>query len=75
MTAPVRDWQVVLSKFFGALVFYIVLWIPTLLYFVIFQAITQQPAAQFDRRILRLLPHAAVARHVLPFRRLLRFRR
>jgi ABC-2 type transport system permease protein len=45
MTAPVRDWQVVLAKFFGALVFYIVLWIPTLLYFAIFQAITGQPAA------------------------------
>src|ERR1700731_4907061 len=45
MTAPVRDWQVVLSKFFGALVFYITLWIPTLLYFVIFQKITNQPAA------------------------------
>ncbi len=44
MTAPVRDWQVVLSKFFGALVFYVVLWIPTLLYFAIFQAITHQPA-------------------------------
>ncbi|MEP6937779.1 MAG: ABC transporter permease subunit [Chthoniobacterales bacterium] len=45
MTAPVRDWQVVLSKFFGALVFYIILWIPTLLFFAIFQAITHQPAA------------------------------
>lgn len=45
MTAPVRDWQVVLSKYFGALFFYIVLWIPTLFYFVIFQAITHQPAA------------------------------
>ncbi len=45
MTAPVRDWQVVLSKFFGALVFYIVLWIPTLLYFVIFQTVTHDPAA------------------------------
>ncbi len=44
MTAPVRDWQVVLSKFFGALFFYIVLWIPTLLYFWIFQLITHQPA-------------------------------
>jgi ABC-2 type transport system permease protein len=43
MTAPVRDWQVVLSKFFGALVFYIVLWIPTLLYFAIFWKITGQP--------------------------------
>src|SRR3984957_9679298 len=45
MTAPVRDWQVVLSKFFGAYVFYIVLWLPTLIYFVIFQKITHQPAA------------------------------
>jgi ABC-2 type transport system permease protein len=45
MTAPVRDWQVVLSKFFGALFFYIVLWIPTTLYFAIFQAITHQSAA------------------------------
>lgn len=45
MTAPVRDWQVVLSKWGGALVFYIVLWIPTLLYFAIFQAVTKQPAA------------------------------
>jgi ABC-2 type transport system permease protein len=45
MTAPVRDWQVVLSKYFGALIFYIILWVPTLLYFAIFQAITHQPAA------------------------------
>ncbi len=44
MTAPVRDWQVVLAKFFGALVFYIVLWLPTAAYFIIFQAITHQPA-------------------------------
>ncbi|MDQ2824191.1 MAG: ABC transporter permease [Verrucomicrobiota bacterium] len=45
MTAPVHDWQVVLSKFFGALVFYIILWIPTVVYFAIFQNITHQPAA------------------------------
>jgi ABC-2 type transport system permease protein len=45
MTAPVRDWHVVLSKFFGALLFYIILWIPTAPYFIIFQAITHQPAA------------------------------
>jgi ABC-2 type transport system permease protein len=45
MTAPVRDLQVVLAKFFGALVFYIVLWIPTLIYFVIFEKVTHQPAA------------------------------
>src|SRR3954451_17739173 len=45
MTAPVRDIQVVLAKFFGALVFYIVLWLPTLIYFWIFQSVTHQPAA------------------------------
>jgi ABC-2 type transport system permease protein len=45
MTAPVRDWQVVLSKFFGALLFYLVLWLPTLIYFWIFQIVTHQPAA------------------------------
>src|SRR5258707_4752636 len=44
-TVPVRDWQVVLSKFLGALVFYLILWIPTPLYFWIFQKITGQPAA------------------------------
>src|ERR1700740_3720031 len=44
-TVPVRDWQVVLSKFFGALVFYMILWIPTVLYFGIFLKITNQPAA------------------------------
>src|SRR2546421_10290286 len=46
MTAPVRDWQVVLAKFFGALVFYLILWLPTLLYFLIFQSVTHQPAAK-----------------------------
>src|SRR6516162_6567592 len=45
MTAPVRDWQVVLAKFFGAVIFYVVLWIPTLLYFAIFQKITHESAA------------------------------
>src|SRR3954471_12508674 len=45
MTAPVRDWQVVLAKFFGALVFYIILWLPTLIYFWVFQSVTHQPAA------------------------------
>src|ERR1700681_4457127 len=45
MTAPVRDWQVVLAKFFGALVFYVILWLPTLIYFWVFQAVTHQPGA------------------------------
>ena len=45
MTAPLRDWQVVGSKFFGALVFYIVLWLPSALYFVGFQELTDAEAA------------------------------
>jgi ABC-2 type transport system permease protein len=44
-TAPVGDGQVVLAKFFGALFFYVILWIPTLAYFWIFQILTHQPAA------------------------------
>lgn len=45
MTAPVRDWQVVLSKFGGALLFYLVLWLPTLLYFIIFKQIVKTDSA------------------------------
>jgi len=32
LTTPIRDWQVVAGKFVGAYLFYIVLWLPTLLY-------------------------------------------
>ena len=32
MTAPIRDWQVVLSKFIACFMFYLVLWVPTLVY-------------------------------------------
>lgn len=32
MTSPVRDWQIVLAKFAAALGFYLVLWLPTLIY-------------------------------------------
>lgn len=34
-TAPVQDWQVVLSKYVGVLTFYVILFLPTLLFFVI----------------------------------------
>jgi ABC-2 type transport system permease protein len=36
MTAPVRDWEVVVSKFLAALLFYMSLWLPSLLYFLVF---------------------------------------
>src|SRR5947207_10388348 len=45
MTATVRDGHMVLSKFFRALGFYIILWIPTLLYFAVFLKVTNEPAA------------------------------
>lgn len=32
MTAPLRDWQVVLSKFLACYAFYVFMWLPTLLY-------------------------------------------
>lgn len=45
MTAPVRDSHVVLSKYCGALFFYIVLWLPSLLYFAVFNSVTRLDAA------------------------------
>jgi len=45
MTAPVRDSQVVLAKYAGCLFFYAVLWAPSLLYFLLFEAITGVGAA------------------------------
>jgi ABC-type transport system involved in multi-copper enzyme maturation permease subunit len=32
MTAPLRDWQIVLSKYLACLAFYVILWLPTLAY-------------------------------------------
>ena len=32
LTAPVRDWQIVLSKFLACYLFYMVMWLPTLFY-------------------------------------------
>jgi ABC-type transport system involved in multi-copper enzyme maturation permease subunit len=32
MTAPLRDWQVVLSKYAACLAFYVLMWVPTLAY-------------------------------------------
>jgi ABC-2 type transport system permease protein len=42
LTAPVKDGDVILSKFFGVLFFYLMLWIPSLLGLAIFQAVTHQ---------------------------------
>jgi ABC-2 type transport system permease protein len=43
MTAPLHDWQVVLSKYLACFAFYVVLWLPTLAYLpVILNAETPQ---------------------------------
>ena len=41
LTAPVRDGDVILAKFAGALSFYILLWLPSLAGLVIFQLVTR----------------------------------
>ena len=74
MTAPVRDWQVVLSKYFGALFFYIVLWIPTLPLFRHLSGDHAPAGGDFPRRLSGRLPHDPAPRDVLSFDRLFRFR-
>ena len=44
-TAPVTDFQVVLAKFAGVLIFYCILWSPTLCSFAAFQYVTGKTAA------------------------------
>jgi ABC-2 type transport system permease protein len=40
VTAPVNDWQIVLSKFLSVVVFYVLLFAPSFLYFALFQWIS-----------------------------------
>jgi ABC-type transport system involved in multi-copper enzyme maturation permease subunit len=50
MTSPLRDWQVVLSKYLACFAFYVVLWLPTLFYLpmlIDLQPPTWQPAWTF----------------------------
>ncbi len=50
-TAPVRTWQIVLAKYSAAVVFYCLLWIPSLANFALFQTMTQGAAE---------IPHGAL---------------
>ncbi len=43
LTAPVKTWQVVSSKYFAALFFYCIIWIPSALHWPIFAAISTDP--------------------------------
>ncbi|MBN1587604.1 MAG: ABC transporter permease [Candidatus Omnitrophica bacterium] len=40
MTAPVREWEIVMGKFLGAWIFYALLWAPTLFYMFVLRAHT-----------------------------------
>jgi ABC-2 type transport system permease protein len=44
LTAPVRTWQVVLSKYAAAMLFYTVLWLPALIQFKMFEWLTVSAA-------------------------------
>ena len=47
MTAPVKDWHVVLAKFFGASLFFAILLLPTAAFFWVFDIVTHgAPAAK-----------------------------
>ena len=48
MTTPVGDITVVLAKFFGSLIFYIVAWLPLVAYLVILRRYTDHSAATLD---------------------------
>ncbi|MFT3990719.1 MAG: ABC transporter permease [Luteolibacter sp.] len=45
LTAPVRTWQVVLSKYTAAMIFYTLLWIPAVVQFKLFEWTTHLPPA------------------------------
>ncbi len=47
MTAPLKDWQVVLSKYLACFAFYVILWLPTVVYLPVlldFKQVEWQPA-------------------------------
>lgn len=43
MTTPVGDWQVVLAKFTGALLFYVLAWLPLLAVLAVLRQVTHEP--------------------------------
>jgi ABC-2 type transport system permease protein len=47
LTVPLRDWQIVASKYAACFAFYLLLWVPTLLYLPVFSAagVDLRPAA------------------------------
>ena len=52
LTAPVRTWQVVLSKYAAAMIFYVILWVPAWFQFKMFTWVTDLPPAFHDGSML-----------------------
>ena len=48
LTAPVHTWQVVLSKYLAAMIFYVILWVPVWFQFQAFAWFTEIPPAYSD---------------------------
>jgi ABC-2 type transport system permease protein len=48
MTTPVSDLQVVLAKFFGSLLFYLIAWLPLFVYMLILQRFVRNSAALIE---------------------------
>jgi ABC-2 type transport system permease protein len=51
LTAPVTDWDVVIAKYLGALVFFLVLWLPVTLDLVALQLFSSPPAPVYWSQI------------------------
>jgi ABC-type transport system involved in multi-copper enzyme maturation permease subunit len=64
MTAPVRDWQVVLCKYAACFTFYVVLWLPTLLYLPILLDL-QRPQFEWVVTLFSLMQMAGLAAIVI----------
>jgi ABC-2 type transport system permease protein len=48
LTAPVTDWQVILSKWFGTFCFYTVMLVPTLVYWLVFRELVARGSPGID---------------------------
>lgn len=49
LTAPIREWDVVMAKYLSGAVIFLVMWFPTLLYYICFQMVTSDALpAQWD---------------------------
>jgi hypothetical protein len=73
-TAPVSDWQIVLAKFLGALLFYILIWAPSFLYFGSLSGNHRQTGSPRRRCVRGKLPAPAPHRRLLRRPRLPRLR-